>query len=131
MDRAAAVRVRNAISAYNPMTTYQVEGSTLYVAVPGGLIPEQRELIKTHKPELVALLTTPPEQSGTCIHGHTLVWKCNKYGLWVCICYFTGQIAPASMPEPEPATLQNYWTQVKEGNIPLLPSSFKQKVGSN
>jgi hypothetical protein len=32
---------------------------------------------------------------------------------------------------PEPTTLHSYWAQVKEGSIPLLPSSFKQKVGTN
>lgn len=113
--RADTASVRNAISAYNPATIYEVEGNTLYVTAPGGLTPEQRELIREHKPELLALLTTPPEATGTCIRGHVIEWRCNHYGVWLCACYF-------ETPEPVVQPEQKSVPRAKEGNTAMLPS---------
>jgi hypothetical protein len=133
MNRAAAARVRDAISSYNHKTTYQVEcfdalSDKLIVTVPGGLLAEQRELIKRYRDELVALLTTPPEQSGTCVRGHAIVWRCNDYGLWVCACYFVTSEATTPPEQSTPAsTTRNYW-KAKEDSIGVLPSPFTQKA---
>jgi hypothetical protein len=127
--RARAREIVSAITRYNPLTTFEVQGDTLYVTASGGLMDEQRELIREHKSELVALLTTPPEQSGMCVRGHAIVWRCNDYGLWVCACYFVTPEATTPPPEQSThaSTTRDYW-KAKEDSISVLPSSFTQKA---
>lgn len=97
-DRNLARLIRNEISHYNLQTTYRVgDDGKLYVMVPGGLRPEQRELVMRHRDELIQLFTTPPQIEGWCTRGHEVEWALTKFGVWLCQCYWS----PDANEQPE------------------------------
>ena len=90
MSRETGQTAHHEISSYNAYTRYEVRDDKLYVTSSCGLLPEQRDLVVASRDELVVYLTTPPDVTGMCRHGHQIAWRCTEYGVWVCACYFEG-----------------------------------------
>lgn len=86
LDRYHARAIKSAILAENNNTFFRVDKGRLILK--GDLTARQRELATNFRDELVAYLTTPPDQAGQCRNcKQPIEWVCNKYGDWVCSCY--------------------------------------------
>jgi len=86
-ERAHARAILSAISAENLDTTFCVRKGKLVLT--GKLTEKQRELASKFKEELIWYLMTPPDSSGDCTFcGGPIWWLCNKYGVWICSCYY-------------------------------------------
>lgn len=112
------------MNSYNPWTTYSVEDGKLIVRCEKGLLcKEQSKLLRENRNNILEYLTTPPKITAYCRRTekwgkdettrHCISWICNKYGVWVCVCYEEEiKVTPIVKPQKR-QDIADYW--IKEG----------------
>lgn len=112
MDRNEARQLINTICSYDIHTQFRMDGN-MSIGTRGTMHHEVRQIIQAHQTLLKWYLSTPPEQSGQCVHGHEIDWQLSKNGTWLCACYFGPYRQPSTNQEhatpPDSNKLSRFW----------------------